>query len=106
MKICASDLVNFLLQKRLAIFVVSLFFALSCISNYDLISPFKVNFDIATMLTPIGILKNFLLSETYLTSFYHQVPESKGVLSNLIAIIILCLLEISTFLLLIKFKNK
>lgn len=60
------------------IFIFSSPFILSIVSQFNLISPYAVTFDIATMLTPSGILKNYIMEETILTPFYMQSMEQTG----------------------------
>lgn len=73
---------------------------LSTISQFNLISPYKVTFDIATMLTPVGIFKNYLWEETLLTPYYSVIMPDQGRDHNMfIYVYILIQFLMSAFLL-------
>lgn len=73
------------------IFVISLAL-LSHISGFKIGAVKSFNWDIALMLTPYGIIKNTLLSETYLTSYYDLVQKAQP-LENAVPLYILLILN-------------
>ncbi len=56
---------------------------LSVLSQFNLISPYLVTFDVATMLTPVGIFKNYLWQDTVLTPYYSHLMQQTGRDKNL-----------------------
>ncbi|MBY0316661.1 MAG: hypothetical protein K2Q26_14145 [Bdellovibrionales bacterium] len=66
-------------QKLLIILLILISpLLLSLISQFNLISPYRVTFEIATMLTPVGIFKNYYWEETILTPYYSVIMPNQG----------------------------
>lgn len=93
-------------KKGLTLIVLTLFFALSYFSNYNLISPYEMNFDIATMLTPYGISKHYLLQDTYLTKFFGESTLRESAFSRLSFTITFVLLHLMTWTLILRLRKK
>lgn len=74
---------------------------LSLISQFNLISPYTVTFDIATMLTPVGIFKNYLWEETILTPYYSVIMPNQG-RDHTVFIYVFILVQLSTSAFLLK----
>lgn len=62
--------------------VTGLLFSLSVVSGFHVVGPYEVNFDVATMLTPYGILQNLVFDETYLTKYYMEVTPREDLSSR------------------------
>ena len=64
---------------------LSLISGLSVVSEYQLKRPgYFVNFDIMTMLTPFGLLKNLVFqTESSLRPYYFHLPSREGVFESL-----------------------
>lgn len=88
---------------RLIVFTISLLFLLSIVSGYNIKSPFEVNLDIALMLTPYGIFKNFVFSKTYLTPYYWEVTLRNGAFDQWNLLICLVALETSLGIIYVRF---
>ena len=56
--------------------------SMSCGYTFSLREGYIVNFDIATMLAPSGLLQNALDSDSVLRAFYDREPERSGVLGS------------------------
>ena len=101
----------YVIQKKysfkpiIAVAIVGFVFLISWISNYNLISPYPVNFDIATMLTPSGIFKNYIFNDTYLTPYYDQSPQIADAGSKGLLYFLIFTLDVLVVLLLCKFRK-
>lgn len=93
-------------NKLTVILIVGLFFLISWKSGYSLVSPYEVNFDIATMLTPTGIFKHYILNETYLTPYFKNVPQRTELEGNYVVYGLILLLEIQIISLVLRWKKK
>lgn len=86
--------------------VLALFLILSYLSGYNLISPYEMNFDIATMLTPYGIGKHYLFQETYLTKYFAETTVRESALSRPLFALTFIILHITTWALIFKLRKK
>ena len=90
----------------LLVLTLSLFFSLSIVSQYNLISPYETNLDIALMLTPYGIIKNLVFFENYLTPYYWKISQRESLFNNWMLLISLILWEFSIWMLYKKILRK
>lgn len=82
--------------------------ALSCLSQFHIRNADNLmNFDIAIMLTPLGLFENFILNANpYLMPFYWRIHERQGVLSSpIFALLLLLVFNTSIKLLFILRKR-
>lgn len=90
----------------ITLIVISLLIFVSWASNYSLISPFEVNFEIANMLTPYGLIVNYYFGDTYLTPYFKTEPLRQELAGNVKLYLSLFLLEVSTLVLIRLVKKK
>ncbi len=87
---------------------ISAFIGLSCFSGYEVKAVGDVNFEIATMLTPWGIVQDLLLdSNHYLREYFFVPTEARhSIFSNPVVLFSTCTLILASSLMIVRMRKK